>query len=356
MIEDFSQQLLNWFDEHGRHDLPWQKQITPYRVWVSEIMLQQTQVATVIPYYEKFMQMFPEIKSLATAPQDEVLHHWSGLGYYARARNLHKCAQTVVNKFNGDFPENIEQMISLPGIGRSTAGAIQSIAHDQRHPILDGNVKRVLARLYAIEGWPGIKKIENKLWQLADFHTPHERVAAYTQAIMDLGATVCTRSKPRCQHCPVSVDCKAHRLGTETAFPEKKPKKILPVRKTALLVVTNKKGEVLLEKRPPMGIWGGLWSLPECDHDNGDAQQLNHWCHDNLGIQLDNIKYKSGFRHTFSHFHLDITPVSGQIRSSDSLRVEEKETFWYNVHQPDARGLAAPVTRVLNELKQETKT
>ncbi|MDH5191508.1 MAG: A/G-specific adenine glycosylase [Gammaproteobacteria bacterium] len=356
MIEDFSQQLLSWFDQHGRHDLPWQKQITPYRVWVSEIMLQQTQVTTVIPYYEKFIQRFPEIESLATAPLDEVLHYWSGLGYYARARNLHKCAQMVVNEFNSEFPDNIEQMIALPGIGRSTAGAIQSIAHNQRHPILDGNVKRVLARLYAIEGWPGIKKIENKLWQLADFHTPHERVADYTQAIMDLGATVCTRSKPRCQHCPGSVDCKAHRLGTETTFPEKKPKKILPVRKTALLVVTNKKGEVLLEKRPPTGIWGGLWSLPECDHDNGDTQLLNHWCRDNLGIQLDNIKYKPGFRHTFSHYHLDITPVSGQIRNNHSLRVEEKETFWYNVHQPDARGLATPVTQVLNELKQETKT
>lgn len=355
MSTNFSQQLLHWFDQHGRKDLPWQKNITPYRVWVSEIMLQQTQVTTVIPYYEKFMQRFPDVESLANASQDDVLHHWSGLGYYARARNLHQCAQILVKEFNSDFPDSIEDIIALPGIGRSTAGAIQALARNQRHPILDGNVKRVLTRLYAIEGWPGIKKVENKLWQIADQHTPHECISDYTQAIMDLGATVCTRSKPRCHECPVTNLCTAHKEGKETTFPESKPKKTLPIRKTALLVLTNKKGEVLLEKRPPSGIWGGLWSLPEWDGKSLDNKQLNNWCHDNLGFKLDHIEYKSGFRHTFSHYHLDITPVFGQVKNTGSLRVEDKETVWYNVHQPDARGLATPVTRVLNEFKQETE-
>ena len=355
MNPDFSQQLLVWFDAHGRKDLPWKKNMTPYRVWVSEIMLQQTQVATVIPYYEKFMQRFPKIESLASAPQDDVLHHWSGLGYYARARNLHLCAQILVKEFDGDFPDNIENVIALPGIGRSTAGAIQALARNQRHPILDGNVKRVLTRLYAIEGWPGIKKVENKLWQIADLYTPHKRVADYTQAIMDLGATVCTRSKPCCNECPANDLCKAHEQGKETTFPESKPKKKLPVRKTALLILANQKGEVLLEKRPPSGIWGGLWSLPEWDGDSVDNKLLNSWCHDNLGFRLDRIEYKSGFRHTFSHYHLDITPVFGQVKNTRDLRVEDKETVWYNVHQPDARGLAAPITRVLNEFKKETE-
>ncbi|MDH5436501.1 MAG: A/G-specific adenine glycosylase [Gammaproteobacteria bacterium] len=353
MNPDFSTQLLIWFDAHGRKDLPWQKNATPYRVWISEIMLQQTQVATVIPYYEKFMQRFPDIESLAKAPQDDVMHHWSGLGYYARARNLHQGAQIIMSKFNGVFPEMIAQIISLPGIGRSTAGAIQSLARNERHPILDGNVKRVLTRLYAIKGWAGIKTVENKLWQLADQLTPDENNASYTQAIMDLGATLCTRTKPHCNRCPVNELCKAHKQGKETDFPESRPKKTLPVRKTALLVLTNNKGEVLLEKRPPSGIWGGLWSLPEWDNETRDNIQLNVWCHDNLGFKIHAIEHKTGFRHTFSHYHLDITPIFGSVKNTSALCVEDKETVWYNIHQPDARGLATPVSRVLNDLKME---
>lgn len=261
-MAEFTRSVLRWYKKHGRHDLPWQKDINAYRVWVSEIMLQQTQVNTVIPYYERFMQTFPTVRDLAQADIDEVLHLWTGLGYYARARNLHKSARIIHTDHNNRFPDDLESIVALPGIGRSTAGAILSLALNQVAPILDGNVKRVLARYHRVEGWPGNKKTEQKLWQLAESVTPDKEFAAYTQAIMDLGATVCTRSNPLCDQCPVNNGCEARETGTQEQYPGKKPKKTLPVKQTIFTIIENDKGEVLLEKRLPQGIWGGLWSFP----------------------------------------------------------------------------------------------
>ena len=274
MSSSFSQRVLRWASKHGRHNLPWQKEVSPYRVWVSEIMLQQTQVETVIPYFEKFMQRFPDIQTLAKASQDEVLQYWSGLGYYARARNLHKAAQQVRDENAGAFPEDIEAVVALPGIGRSTAAAILSISYNQRYAILDGNVKRVLARHGAVEGWPGKPKVAKQLWQFAEQYTPKTKNAEYTQAIMDLGATVCKRGKPNCSVCPVANDCRALALGLEKQLPHAKPKKILPVKDTCMLAITNENADVLMQRRPNHGIWGGLWSLPEFANEESALA----WC------------------------------------------------------------------------------
>jgi len=254
-MSDFAEQLLIWFDQHGRHDLPWQQAVTPYRVWVSEIMLQQTQVKTVIPYYERFMDRFPNVEALAAASQESVLAHWSGLGYYARGRNLHKSAVMIVECFGGNFPTQWEDVLALPGVGRSTAGAILSIALAQRYPILDGNVKRVLSRYFALEGWTGERKNEQFLWQQADSLTPEKRFDDYTQAIMDLGATVCTRSKPSCMSCPVRDGCVAYQQDCVASFPFPKPKKDKPVKQAYFLVLENTQGQVWLQQRPQKGIW-----------------------------------------------------------------------------------------------------
>ena len=317
--DEFAQALLSWFDDYGRHDLPWQQNKTPYRVWVSEIMLQQTQVKTVIPYYERFMQRFPRVEDLAAADQDEVLSYWAGLGYYARGRNLHKAAQIIVNDLDGKFPTEFEQVVALPGIGRSTAGAILSIAIGTRFPILDGNVKRVLARLDGVETWPGERETEKQLWQRADKLTPQERFGDYTQAIMDLGATLCTRSKPKCESCPMHSGCFAYAHNKVAELPVKKPKKDKPVRQTHLLIVRNEKGEVWLEQRPQKGIWGGLWSFP----------QLESWqeCQTKVESQFCSepslLKWEE-FRHTFSHYHLDITPVFSEV-ASEGLDLQEPQ-------------------------------
>jgi len=257
-VTKFPQKVLAWFDQHGRKNLPWQQDINPYRVWVSEIMLQQTQVKTVIPYYEKFMTSFPDVQTLASADQDTVLKHWSGLGYYARARNMHKAAQMVCDDFAGVFPDNLESMQSLSGIGRSTAAAILSIASNQQEAILDGNVKRVLSRVFTVVGWPGKADVLKKFWVLAEQTTPKTRNADYTQAIMDLGATLCTRSKPRCEDCPLKTDCLAFQQGNQTEYPTKKPKKEMPEKHTVMLILQNDQQEVLMQKRPAVGIWGGL--------------------------------------------------------------------------------------------------
>jgi A/G-specific adenine glycosylase len=268
----FAERVLAWYDIHGRKHLPWQQDITPYKVWVSEIMLQQTQVTTVIPYFERFMQSFPSVVELANAAQDDVLHHWTGLGYYARARNLHKAAKQIVEVHGGTFPDNIDDVIALPGIGRSTAGAVLSISRNQRHPILDGNVKRVLARYYAIGGWPGQKAVENALWEVAEKNTPEKRSANYTQVMMDLGAMVCTRSKPKCDECPLQHDCLAYAQGAQTEFPGKKPKKAIPERST-LLIVPLFQQQVYLEQRPSSGLWGGLYGFIEAqDIESAEAE------------------------------------------------------------------------------------
>ena len=258
MIDSVAQPLLDWFDRHGRHNLPWHQNRTAYRVWVSEIMLQQTQVATVIPYYLAFMQRFPNVQSLASAPTDDVLSHWSGLGYYARARNLQKAAQAVVHEHDGEFPQDQQQLEALTGIGRSTAAAILAQAYDIRAAILDGNVKRVLARYHAVPGWPGQTAVQQQLWQFAEQHTPNERIRDYTQAIMDLGALVCTRSRPSCERCPLQTNCLAYARSETALYPGSKPKKAKPEKTTWMLILEDNDGRVLLQRRPPSGIWGGL--------------------------------------------------------------------------------------------------
>ena len=341
-MASFSQRLLAWFDKHGRHDLPWQHDPTPYRVWVSEVMLQQTQVATVIPYYQQFMQRFADVISLADAKDDEVLALWSGLGYYSRARNLHKAAQQIRDTHGGKFPETFDDVVALPGIGRSTAGAILAISKSQHHPILDGNVKRVLSRYHAVEGWPGKREVEQQLWELATEHTPKKRTADYTQAIMDLGATLCTRSRPNCDACPMKNDCEAFKQQRVTDFPGKKPRKALPIKSVIMPVVINNKGEVLLEKRPPSGIWGGLWSLPEC----ADEDELKRWCV-KLGCAMDKAEQIEPFKHTFSHYHLMINPYSIHHEDSIGQIADNPSLVWHALASLEGLGLPAPVRGIL---------
>ena len=345
----FQRRVLNWFDRYGRKHLPWQQAITPYRVWVSEIMLQQTQVNTVIPYYERFMARFPTVNSLADAPEDDVLQHWSGLGYYARARNLHKAAKTVVSEHGGEFPQSVEELAALPGIGRSTAGAIASISMGIAAPILDGNVKRVLARLHAVEGWPGQPKVADELWQIAEQYTPAKRTGDYTQAMMDLGATLCSRGKPACSLCPLEDICAAHAQGRETEFPHSKPKKALPERQTYMLMLQCN-DEILLQKRPAEGIWGGLWSFPE--FPSGSDLEAG------LGLQPLKLDGKpehwTPFRHTFSHYHLDIHPVRVRLRRRPTRLMEGDGQVWYNRRLIQTLGLAAPVKKLIEHLLQDS--
>ncbi|MGY0589926.1 MAG: A/G-specific adenine glycosylase [Paraglaciecola chathamensis] len=347
LTSSFANRILSWFDSHGRKDLPWQQGKTPYSVWVSEIMLQQTQVKTVIPYYQKFMQRFPDILTLANAPQDEVLHHWTGLGYYARARNLQKAAQVIRDQYGGKFPQDINDVIALPGIGRSTAGAVLSLACAQHHSILDGNVKRVLARYFAVDGWPGKKDVEQALWQYADSLTPNSRTGDYTQAMMDMGATICTRSKPKCDSCPLQQNCLAFAQGRQSELPGKKPKKDIPVRTTVMLIPMWQ-SQVLIYQRPPSGLWGGLWGFYEADSlDTLDAtaQQLALGQYTRLTLEP--------FRHTFSHFHLDIQPVILHLEQPSSSQVNEKQQIWYDLLKQPNVGLAAPTKKLLAVCKTQ---
>lgn len=343
MQATFQQLVLTWFDAHGRHDLPWQKGITPYRVWVSEIMLQQTQVATVIPYFERFMLSFPSVAALAQASEDDVLHHWTGLGYYARARNLHAAAKAVVAEHAGEFPRTTEQLMALKGIGRSTAGAIAALSMGVHAPILDGNVKRVLARHNAVEGWPEQTSVRNRLWDIASALTPVERTADYTQAMMDLGATVCTRSKPLCAVCPLADDCEARQKNLISLIPGKKPKKATPVKPIVFFILRDGDGSVLLEKRPPTGIWGSLYSFPEGD-DAAQAPLLPA-----AKIDVATLEALPALRHTFSHFHLDITPVVGRCVRISSC-AEPDRWLWFPLDGSVKVGLAAPVEKLLNAL------
>ena len=354
MQSPISKKLLAWFDLHGRKNLPWQKNKTPYRVWISEVMLQQTQVATVIPYYQKFMESFPDVIALANAHEDDVLNHWSGLGYYARARNLHKTSKLVRDEYAGEFPEKFDEVLSLPGIGRSTAGAILSLSTlAQHHVILDGNVKRVMSRLHSIEGWHGHLKVQNKMWDVATSHTPKVRVSDYNQAIMDLGATLCVRGKhAQCESCPLSDDCSALETDSVASFPHSKPKKLVPVRKTKMLMICNDDDAVYIEKRPPAGIWGGLWSFPQLDDD----QTPEEWCENNLAHEINDITCWDDVRHTFSHFHLDITPMVLNIKNHKNIVMEEKAALWYKLGQSQDRGYPAPVMKLLQKLKTETQT
>ena len=309
-------------------------------------MLQQTQVATVIPYYGRFLKRFPDVKSLAAAKLDAVLHLWTGLGYYARARNLKRAAEEIVARHGGRFPLDFAAVTELPGIGRSTAGAILALSDDQRHPILDGNVKRVLTRHGAVAGWPGDKKVEARLWELAERYTPKRGVAEYTQAIMDLGATLCTRTRPRCVDCPVAEDCRAHAEGRETRYPSAKPKKALPLKRTRMLLVVSD-GAVLLRRRPPAGIWGGLWSFHEIAAD-GDPVA---WCRERFGKPPTSLRHRPLLRHTFSHFHLDIEPVEIELPKGALRAADDADERWYKLGAPARLGLAAPVKRLLQKLK-----
>mgnify|MGYP001819059512 CR=1 FL=1 len=346
--DDFSRQVLAWFEVHGRKDLPWQRQSTPYGVWVSEIMLQQTRVQTVIPYYQRFMKAFPDVRALADAPQDEVLHHWSGLGYYARARNLHRTAQLLRDCHDADFPSELEAVQKLPGIGRSTAAAILSLACGQRQTILDGNVKRVLARFFAVDGWPGKTSVLKQLWDLAELCTPQRRVASYNQAMMDLGATLCTRSRPACRRCPLQAGCVALQEGRQHQLPSSKPRKTLPVREVQMVLLVNADSRVYLEQRPPTGVWGGLWSFPEFD---SARTTIHDWC-TARGVQPDREPERwPVMRHTFSHFHLDITPHCLRMQDPASRVMEAGRGVWYNSLQPEALGLAAPVKRLLEQVQ-----
>ncbi len=344
----FSSAVLDWFDQHGRHDLPWQAEKTAYFTWLSEIMLQQTQVTTVIPYFETFRDNYPTVEDLAAADLDDVLHHWTGLGYYARARNLHKTAVIVANDFGGQFPESVDELEQLPGIGRSTAGAILSISTGKRAAILDGNVKRVLARFYGVEGWPGTTATMKELWHYAEQNTPYERAGDYTQAMMDMGATLCTRSKPACLLCPIQQGCVAHAEGRTSELPASRPKKTLPVKQTMMLLIRDQEGLILLRQRPATGIWGGLWSLPETS-DLRDAEQET-----GLPVDTDSAVALEPLRHTFSHFHLDITPVQISLKDNNPANcvMEQPATLWYNLRQPQKVGLAAPVKKLLTSLTQ----
>jgi A/G-specific adenine glycosylase len=345
----FSALVLKWFDANGRKTLPWQFDKTPYRVWVSEIMLQQTQVNTVIPYFLRFIESFPDLETLSRASEDAVLHLWTGLGYYSRARNLLRSARDIMLRFHGQFPDELELLESLPGIGRSTAGAILAIAFEKKAAILDGNVKRVLVRMHGITAWPGAKKIHDELWTLAEKFTPSERVGDYTQAMMDLGATICVRGTPRCAACPLQNHCCAHLQGIAKQLPHKKPSVKIPTRAVTMLILRNSKQHILLEKRPVTGVWGGLWSLPEITGLTSD-NDIQAACQQRFKYKIQRIEYGSPFRHTFSHFHLDITPAFISIQESKGKIMEASQQIWYNLHQPDSVGLPAPVKNLLGEL------
>jgi A/G-specific adenine glycosylase len=347
--DQFARRVLDWFDAHGRKQLPWQENPTPYRVWVSEIMLQQTQVATVIPYYQRFMARFPNIPTLAAAKLDEVLELWAGLGYYARARHLRQAAQVIAVRHGGEMPLNLAALQGLPGIGRSTAGAILALSAGQRQPILDGNVKRVLARFAAVEGWPGQSQPLAALWRLAEQYTPAERVADYTQAMMDLGALVCVPRRPCCAICPLAEGCVAHAQGRETAYPMPKPRRELPVRTTQMLLLRTAAGEVLLERRPPIGIWGGLWSFPECPL----AVNVADWCQERLNLTVTVDRALGTLRHSFSHFHLEMTPVLATVFGPDRTVMEGDRFVWYNAKHDSYCAVAAPVKRLLANLASE---
>ena len=327
--------------------MPWQKEITPYRVWVSEIMLQQTRVETVIPYFEKFMQRFPDVNALADASQDEVLHYWSGLGYYARARNMHAAAQQIQSEYAGVFPVKFEQVVALKGIGRSTAAAILSLSQNKPYAILDGNVKRVLARHGAVHGWPGKPKVEQQLWQIAEQYTPTKNNAAYSQALMDLGALVCTRSNPNCDACPIANDCQALASNLVQQLPHAKPKKELPVKDTCMLAIRNQHADILMQRRPNQGIWGGLWSLPEFENEEA---ALN-WCTRKFSRAPQAPKKLEEISHTFSHFKLRITPVSVHYPTPIHWVMEAEDWVWYK-HGSSQAGLAAPVSKLLKNLAE----
>ncbi len=350
--DEFQNRVLDWYDIHGRKDLPWQQKISPYRVWISEIMLQQTQVATVIPYFERFMADFPTVEALAKSPLDEVLKHWAGLGYYARARNLHKAAQEITEVWGGQFPREVELISQLPGIGRSTAGAIAAISMNIPAPILDGNVKRVLSRVHQVAGWPGQTKVANHLWEIAGYYAEPVnasfRTQAYTQAMMDLGATVCTRSKPKCLVCPLMEVCSAQKAGDPELYPGRKPKTDKPTKHTWMLGL-NDGQHIYLYRRAEQGIWGGLWSLPEFSSKQALEENLA------LNQLLDSSETceLALYRHTFSHYHLEIHPILVTLPKLPNRIMEAGDGIWYKRQQLSTLGVSAPVKKLIDQFFDE---
>ena len=348
--QQIAPRLLDWHAKAGRHDLPWQSDRSAYRVWVSEIMLQQTQVSTVIPYFERFVQRFPDVRVLADAPPDEVLHLWTGLGYYARARNLHRAAQFIRDRHGGEFPQSLDAVMELPGVGRSTGGAILAISAGARHSILDANVKRVLARYYAVDGAPDEAATLAQLWKLADDNTPVTDVATYTQAIMDLGAMVCRYPTPRCEECPIAGDCRARIEGRQAELPVAKRKRAARRTKTAVMLVARRASEVLLVQRPPTGIWGGLWCLPEFEHrDAAEAYAQNAL----VSATLERAALPD-IEHSFTHFDLVITPLVASCRGE--ARVRDGSGLWYDLNQPARVGLPAPIKSLLGTLLERNES
>ncbi len=346
-MKTFARRLIKWQQQFGRHDLPWQHNPTAYRVWISEIMLQQTQVMTVIPYYQRFMRELPSLKKLAEAPLDQVLQLWSGLGYYSRARNLHKTAKMVQADFKGRFPKDTESLMTLPGIGKSTAGAIASFAFNQPTVICDGNVKRVLARTHAIEGWYGKSDVLKHYWQIAESLTPTSNTQTYNQGMMDLGATICTRSKPSCCECPLSKNCMAYQTDSIKNYPTPKAKsKSKRIEQLHFLLLINQDSDILLYRRPNHGIWGGLWSLPECklDHD------IATLCQQEIGCKVKSINHMTARSHQFSHYQLDLFPV---IVTTSNTKIDLEPHIWYNFDQSLPGGIAAPIQRILQEYQHE---
>jgi len=347
----FSQAVLHWYHQHGRHDLPWQQQRSAYRVWVSEIMLQQTQVTTVIPYFERFMQRFADLPSLAAADEDTVLHLWTGLGYYARARNLRRCAQQLMQAHNGRFPDTVEALSALPGIGRSTAGAVLSLGLGYPAPILDGNVKRVLSRCFAVAGWPGSSAVNRELWSLSESLTPKDSSCAdFNQAMMDLGATVCTRSRPQCSRCPLASRCQALATDSISQFPGRKSRKPLPQKQTIMLICMDPQQRILLEKRPGTGIWGGLWSFPECDNQAQVETRLQALT-GLLSSAAPPYQQLPDLQHSFTHFQLDITPLLFRLPAVTQIS-DDSGRRWQPLAHHEGIGLPAPVKQLLLSLRQ----
>ena len=350
-MHSFSSGLIHWQRQHGRHDLPWQG-ADAYRVWLSEIMLQQTQVATVIPYYQRFTASFPTIAALAAATEEQVLAHWSGLGYYARGRNLHRAARLIAEKYHGEFPHQFEQMLELPGIGRSTAAAICALAYHERRAILDGNVKRVLARYCGIEGWAGAKQVEAKLWQQAEALLPQRDVAIYIQAQMDMGAMLCTRGKPKCGECPVQAGCVAYQTNCVQELPTPRPRKTVPEKYSTFLLLMHG-NDILLEKRAPQGIWGGLWCLPQFE----DEEEALAWCSQQGGAaakrgaggSANHCETLPPFTHTFTHFKLHITPMLLRV-SLKPQRVQQPGSVWLDVEEALRAAIPTPVRKMLELL------
>ncbi|HMI38124.1 MAG TPA: A/G-specific adenine glycosylase [Steroidobacteraceae bacterium] len=337
--------LLTWHARHGRHDLPWQRDPTPYRVWVSEIMLQQTQVATAIHYYDRFMQRFPDVATLAVAPLDEVLHLWSGLGYYSRARNLHRAAQLLVSRYGGNLPGTAAELAELPGIGRSTAAAIRALSAGERGAILDGNVRRVLARCFLVTGALTPRGAEERLWQLAEQCTPPADVAAYTQAIMDLGATICVRRRPLCVACPLESHCAARRTRRQHEIPAPRTRMARRTRAVVMLLAQRGDGSVLLERRPERGVWGGLWCPPQ--FPSVEAAQL--YAATRLLSAVIEPRALAIVRHAFTHFELEITPLMARCEAWAGV-MDEPPTLWYNPAHPERLGLPAPVTALIQSI------